>query len=118
MLNKIEKINLAEMEAFVAEAKRMITEYGWEDRMVYPYNFPVPVGKIIRDLESFDNCTKGSQYYLIDLANGFANILNAWEAYENAPKTKVRIIQTGEIREIDDDLAIMLCAEGKCIIID
>lgn len=81
MLNKITKgtdIN-NQVKEFVKEADRMVNLYGWGDRSTFPYRFAVPVVDTINELREFDKYTKASQAYLVSLANGFADVLNAWE---------------------------------------
>lgn len=73
-----------DVDAFVAEAERMIEQYGWQERTVHPYSFPMKITKIIADLKDYDNCTSGSKDYLIALANGLAEIMNKWEEAEEA----------------------------------
>ena len=109
MLNKINYKSFdvrAQLDTFIEEAERMVAAYGWENKVTHPYaHCPVKVTKIINDLKDYDRCTRGSQDYLISLANGFADVLNSWEKYELAPKIKVRIIATGDIAEVTHDTA-------------
>ena len=97
----------ADMMAFIEEAEQMISKYGWEDRTVTPWGFELKVTKIIADCKDYDICTKGTQEYLVSLANGLMPILNAWEEHELAPKVTVRQISNGKlikIRECDLDM--------------
>lgn len=115
MLNKIEgRYNwYAQVEAFVLEAEKMVEAYGWEDEIVHPYaNCPIKVTKIIADLKDFDRCTNGSQEYLIQLANGLADILNKWEEHELQPKVKVRSLKGGKIHEVTQEWADILIKDG------
>lgn len=98
--------------AFLAEAERMISEYGWQDMSVHPYGYPVKVTKILNDFRDFDICTKGSKEYLILLVNGLAEIMNAWEDYEMEPKVTIRVIENGKTVETDEKMARLLIAEG------
>lgn len=102
MLKKIEgRYNRgAQVQAFKEELERMITEYGWQDKAVHPYSYPMPLTTILGYLKDYDRCTSGSRDYIISLANGLAGILNAWEEYEKAPKIAVRMIKTGKIAHI------------------
>lgn len=103
MLNKIENRSAEAVMAFIKDAEEMINKYGWQDKTVTPYSFPVKVTKIIDDLKDYTRCTEGSQDYLISLANGLPRILNKWEEYENTPKIKVKIKKSGKIIEICED---------------
>ena len=102
MLRKIEgRYNRREqMAEFVKEADRMIREYGWEEETTMPYGYPVKVTKLLDDCRDYDKCTKGSQEYLVGLANGLAEILNAWEEstkeWTRQPKVTIRMIETGK----------------------
>ena len=68
-----------------------------------PYSFPVKVTKIVNDFREFDRCTSGSKCYLIELVNGLADILNAWERTELAPK--VRMLIRGKVKDVPLDWA-------------
>ena len=107
MLKKIEmgKIDTrSQVTAYIRELERMVIEYGWGDKAVYPYsNCPVTLNKAIRDMKDYDKCTRGSQEYLVAFANGLADILNHWEADELKPHVTVRMINTGEVRSIPED---------------
>lgn len=85
---------------FIATAENMIAKYGWQDKTVHPYSFPMKVTKIIEDLKDYDRCTEESKDYLIALANGLAPIMNSWEEYEHAEKITVRIKKSGKITKI------------------
>jgi len=102
MLNKITRGNESEqVKAFVAEAKRMVDAYGWQDRVTYPYSFSVPVLDTIDELAHFDEYTKSSQDLLVCMANGFAKNLNSWaewaeDAYKRKGKKGVIIYADGK----------------------
>ncbi len=120
MIEKIKsRYNRSEdMKRFIREAEQMICKYGWEGRETFPYNFPVTVEKIISELKDYDICTSGSKSYLVALANGFADRLNAWESHELEPKTMVRILKTGEIKAFRNELAEMFIEEGLAEILE
>lgn len=100
----MEKIrSRADLMAFVKKAYEMVERYGWQDRETYPYSFPIKVTKILRDCKSFDRCTRGSQDYLIALANGLQERMAAWEKYELAPKIRIRNRASGKVAEIRED---------------
>lgn len=103
MLKKIEGNNkAAQVEAFVKEAEAMIEKFGWQEQTVHPYSYPVKITKIIGDLKDYNICTRGSQEYLVALANGLADILNAWAERESTPKVKVRLLDSGNIIELHE----------------
>ena len=108
----------SEVDSFVKEAEGMIRKYNWEERIVHPYpNCPLKVTKIISDLKDYDRCTSGSKDYLILLANGLADIMNAWEEHELAPKIKVRSLKSGKIHEVEEWMAKMLIEDGSAVAI-
>ena len=93
--------NGAELAAWVKEAEAAISKYGFEDKVVYPYpNCPVKASKVITDCKDYSRCTKGSQEYLLMLADGFSDILKVWIEYAEAPKIKVRVISSGRVIEM------------------
>ena len=104
----------AQVESFIKEAERMVQEYGWQEWTVHPYSFPMKITKIVDDLKDYDRCTKGSKEYLIQLANGLAEIMNAWEEREKAPKIRVMVLDSGKVIEIEEDFARQLISEGIC----
>lgn len=109
------KASCKEVEAFVRDAEDMVNRYGWEEREVHPYSFPVKIKKILNDLRDYDRCTSGSQEYLISLANGLADIMNKWEEHEKAPKIKVRSLKDGAIHEVEIWMAKMLIEDGSAV---
>lgn len=87
MLTKIKTgANLIERQKFIREADRMISEYGWQDKVVHPWSYPIKITSIIDDLRDYDSCTIGSKHQIISLVNGLADILNEWEKVELEPK--------------------------------
>ena len=95
--------NYYDVEKFIDTAENMIEKYGWQNRVVHPYSLPVKVMKNISDLKDFDNCTRGSQEYLISLANGLAPIMNKWEEQEQEGKI-CRIKKSGKIIRLSPDM--------------
>lgn len=111
MLNKLTNYsNYVERQKFIKEAESMIKKYGWEEKTVHPWSYPIKVTSIIDDLKDYDLCTTGSKHQIISLVNGLADILNAWEKYELAPKKK--IIANGKVKEVECNLAEELVKEG------
>ena len=109
MLNKLNNgkfiNNLAtveEVNAFVQEATRMVNTYGWHERTVCPWSVPEKVTKTIAYISDFSHCTFSSKQMLITLANGLADILNAWEKTE-LEGIKIRIIKTGKVLTLDKE---------------
>lgn len=90
-----------EFMEWLEEAEKNIVKYGWQNKKIYPYSYPIPVYKLINDCKDYDNCTSGSKEYLMALANGFKEILEAWIENESKPKVTVRVIKTGKIMRIN-----------------
>ena len=101
-----------EVASFASAANAMIEKYGWQDRKVWPYSYPEKVTKIVNELKDFPACTFGSKQYLITLANGLADILEAWEKQELEPKLTIRIVRNGKIVECGEDIARQLIEDG------
>jgi deoxycytidine triphosphate deaminase len=94
--------------AFLAEADRMIKEYGWENMEVHPYGYPVKITKILNDFRDYDRCTTGSKEYIVHMVNNLAEIMNAWEDYEMLPKVKILLLESEKVFEVNEDMAKML----------
>ena len=98
--------NRADLVHFIKRADRMVKVYDWEDKITHPYpNVPMRVSQILDECRDFDNCTDGTQEYLICLADGLRERMEAWERYELAPKITVRVKKSGKLLVIvKDDL--------------
>lgn len=118
MLNKItgRYNHRTQVMAYITEAERMISKYGWQNMVVHPHSYAMPITEIIGYLKDYDICTEGSREYAIQLANGLADIMNAWEAHELAPKKTCRIIKSGKVVKINDNDLDMF--EGLIEVID
>ncbi len=101
-----------EVEAFISEAEGMIERYGWLERTVTPYSVPEKVTKIVNELRHYDGCTHSSKLYLIALANGLAEIMEAWERHELEEKTTIRVKRSGKIVQVGVELAREFIEEG------
>lgn len=117
MLKKIEgQYGRSEkVRAFVDEANRMVARYGWEKRTTCPWGFAEPVTKTIREISWYDESTSGSKDMIITLANGLADIMNAWERHEQEPKVSVRVIKTGKVKAVSREFAEMLVEDGDAV---
>ena len=101
-----------EVAAFVEEAESLIEKYGWHDMAVHPYSYPMKVTRIIEMLKDYQLCTTGSKVYLISLANGLVDILNAWEAHELEDKVEIRIKDSGKTAKVGVSMAQAFIDEG------
>lgn len=111
----------SQVASFVEEADRMIETYGWQDRTVAPYMHAEPLMKYIGWLKDYDKCTSGSKAHLVILANGLADVLNAWEDHEKAATVKCRLLRgkhAGETRMCEPWMADMLAEDGAVEIIE
>lgn len=110
MLEKVTDIRSA--YAFVKEGWRMVKQYGWYDKVVYPYSFPVKVTKLIHEIADYGKCTNGSQEYLNSLANGLGDIMNSWEKFELEPDVHVVLNATGEVKTVKESVADLIVESG------
>ena len=117
MLNRITGRSTASFEfrQYIAEAKRMVEEYGWQDKTVWPYGSPVKVTDMLREFTDYDRCTSGSKDIMISEANGLAKILNTWERTEKQPKVKIRNTATGKIVMLPAEFAEYLTDDCEVI---
>lgn len=93
------------------DAAALIYKYDWENRSVWPWNYPIPLTKIVNDIYDAPLYTYGSKVELYLLAKGLTNILNAWERTE-LEGVKIRSLKTGKVSKVDKDIAEELIAEG------
>lgn len=110
MLEKVTDIRSA--YAFVKEGWRMVKQYGWYDKEVYPYDFPVKVTKLLHEIADYGKCSKGSQEYLNSLANGLGKIMNNWERYELEPEFEI-VMKDGSIKTYKKSLAAIVVESGE-----
>lgn len=101
-----------DVAVFIDEANALIEKYGWQDRTVTPYSYPEKVTKIVNTLRDYNRCTTGSQHYLIALANGLADILEAWERHALEPKKTIRFKNNDNIIQVSFDVAQKLIEDG------
>ena len=112
------KSNAEARQKFIDEAERMIYTYEWEDRTVMPWQgCELRATTIINDLKTFDQMTNESKAYFIDVVNGLAEIMNAWEEHEREPKVTVKSLKSGKIMRISREFAEELADEGLIEII-
>lgn len=109
MLNKVTDTRSA--YAFVKEGWRMVKQYGWYDKVVYPYSFPVKVTKLLHEIADYGKCTEGSKAYLNSMANGLGDILNHWEAYEQEEDVEV-VKNDGTIKTFKESIAKIVVESG------
>lgn len=105
-----------QVEALADEMDQMVKRYGWQDRTTMPWpGVKMTVAEITKNMREYRNCTKGSKLYLIDLANGLVDIMNAWEQQELEPKLTIRLLNSGKVRQVGMELANELIAEGHAV---
>lgn len=102
-----------EVNALADEMEGKVKQYGWEARTVMPYSgCPMEVTQIIREMREYAVCTTGSKYYLIALANGLVDIMNAWERQELEPKIEIRLHNSGKVVKVGAEMVQELISEG------
>lgn len=94
MLKKIESRYFVgeQMAELIKTAEGMIERYGWQDMTLTPYGHAEPIMKVMGWLKDFDICTSGTKETLILIANGMADVLNAWEKHDAAKTIRVRLL--------------------------
>lgn len=107
------RVTAEDVEALADEMDQMVERYGWQDRTVMPWpSIKMTVAEITRNMRDYRRCTRDSKFYLIDLANGLVDVMNAWEAHELEPKMQIRNKKNGKICTISADIARDLIKEG------
>lgn len=86
------------------EAAALVHKYDWENRSVWPWNYPIPVTKIINDIHGAAQYSFGSKWELYLLAKGLTDIFNAWEKKEIEGVT-LKNLKTGNIFKVDKEFA-------------
>ena len=106
------RVTAEDIDALADEMDRMVERYGWQDRTVMPWaGVKMSVAEITRNMRDYRRCSKGSKLYLIDLANGLVDIMNAWEAHELEPKMQIRT-KNGKVHTLSVEMAQLMIAEG------
>lgn len=86
------------------DAAALVSKYNWEDKKVWPWNFPMSVVSIIDQVRTAPICTYGSKVECYLLAKGLTDILNAWEKTELEGIT-LKNLKTGKTFKIEKDFA-------------
>lgn len=85
------------------DAAALVSKYNWEDKKVWPWNFPMSVVSIIDQVRTAPICTYGSKVDCYLLAKGLTDILNAWEKTELEGIT-LKNLKTGKTFKVDKGL--------------
>ena len=113
------KASPAEVQAFYDEAKRMVETYGWQNRTVMPWTgCELSIKTILADVYALYNepMTEGSKVEIVALANGLAEIMNAWEEHEHEPKLLVRSVKNGKVHALSREFALELVKDGLVVL--
>ncbi len=89
------------------DAAALVHKYGWEDRNVYPWSYPINVLKLISEVSDAPHCTYGSKVELYQLAKGLTRIFNSWENTEVNGMT-LKNLRTGKIFKIDREMGELM----------
>lgn len=105
MLKRIEdRAGEQDYKEFVKTATEMVAKYGWELRTVSPWGFAEKVPEVIKQV----GCRQTP--YRRTLANGLAQIMNAWE---NTEVNGVSIVtKSGKVIKVSKEDADELVADG------
>jgi len=86
------------------EIRELVKAHKWENRKVYPYNFPINIVKFLDQFESYDNFTYSSKQVALSEINGLIeHCVNPWLEYEAKPKVKVKT-KSGQIFEVTKEV--------------
>lgn len=118
MLQKIKRSYgvAEELQEEVKKAEGLIEKYGWQNMTVAPWGHAEPIMKIIGWLKDYSKCTQGTKEMLIQLWNGLADILNAWEKHEEERTVRCLVLRgkkKGEIWMCEPWMAEMLAEDGS-----
>jgi len=86
------------------EAAALIHKYDWENKSVWPWNYPIPVTKVVNDIHGAAQYSFSSKWELYLLAKGLTDIFNAWEKKEIEGVT-LKNLKTGNIFKVDKEFA-------------
>lgn len=107
------RATVQQVETLADEMDRLVEKYGWQERTVMPWaGVKMTVAEITRNMRDYSKCTKGSKLYLIDLANGLVEIMNAWERQELEEKTEIRLKNSGKVVKVGVEMALEFIKEG------
>ena len=90
-----------EFESAVSEIKQLVSEYGFEERAVFPYSFKMTVEELVDGWTDFARCSFSSKQIMIQEMNGFIDVLNKWVEQENEPQVTVRLTN-GKVKDIPE----------------
>lgn len=94
------------------DAAALIHKYEWEDRSVWPWNYPIPVTKIVNDIHGAAQYSFGSKWELYLLAKGLTDIFNKWEDKEINGVILLRK-ETGKVFKVDREDVEFFLETGK-----
>ena len=103
-----DKATAEEMKKAVAELRGYVQQYGWEDKMVYPYGFGINIVEFLDGFADYERCTPASKSIKIQEINGLIEIINAWVKLEQEEKVTIRLLKgnkAGQVKEIAASLA-------------
>lgn len=101
------------------DAAALIHKYDWENRSVWPWNYPIPVTKIVNDIHDAAQYSFGSKWELYLLAKGLTDILNKWEETE-LNSVMLKNLRTGKVFKISKESADEMMADmpGKYEVVE
>lgn len=109
MVEKLKKyMTTKEVEDKVHEIMDYVINYGWEERTIHPYNYPIKVIDLLKNVEFYEDYTAASKRLFIAEVNGFIDILNKWIEQENEPKVTIRFLvgnKKGQTKEVPASIA-------------
>lgn len=97
----------------LAEIKKLVKTHKWEDRKVYPYNYPINIVEFLEHFEDYENFTKMSKQVALSEINGLIDhAINPWLEYEEKEKVVITLKKDGSQIEVTEDIAEALIEAG------
>lgn len=95
-----------EVAAKVEEIRALIDKYGWLNRNVHPYGYPINIQTFMVNFRHYREYTPSSKHIMLAEINGLIKIINEWIKQEEAPKVTIRFLtgkHKGETKEIPEE---------------
>lgn len=99
----------------VAEIEEYVKKYEWEDKVVHPYGFPIPLLKFLANMKTYRQMTDDSKDIVVDELNGLIeHCINPWIKQEEEPKMQI-LLSNGKIKTVGQSFAEMLIGDGLAV---
>lgn len=90
----------------VEEIEGYIEKYGWQDKVVKPYNAWIKLPEFIKPFKDYERYTYSSKEVMLSELNGLIEYyINPWLKREAEPKITVKLITNGKIKTVPKSIA-------------